>query len=216
MVKKKKESVFTSDSKLRCPECEEDIPVGTGGKANLEQHIGSRACEAAISSRRKQKNIPSICSFFGPKIPLNPPTTSAPPLLHSTVQVVSSSTIGLARPSISQGANTQREPCPLAMTLLSKLRVSVERIPNEVPPADGAHPLAVFAGDPAAYFLDRGCHGCGEEVSLIEREGGDAIECKGEGCETLWFHLKCVKVSRGVKSWMCPTCLDMGVKRRRM
>ena len=34
--------------------------------------------------------------------------------------------------------------------------------------------------------LDRGCHGCGEEVSLVEREGGDAIECKGEGCETLW------------------------------
>ncbi|EDR05724.1 uncharacterized protein LACBIDRAFT_302967 [Laccaria bicolor S238N-H82] len=64
--------------------------------------------------------------------------------------------------------------------------------------------------------LDRGCHGCGEEVSLIEREGGDAIECKGEGCETLWFHLKCVKVSRGVKSWMCPTCLDMGVKCRHM
>ena len=28
-------------------------------------------------------------------------------------------------------------------------------------------------------------HGCGEEVSLVEREGGDAIECKGEGCETL-------------------------------
>ena len=34
--------------------------------------------------------------------------------------------------------------------------------------------------------LDGGCHGCGEEVSLVEREGGDAIECKGEGCETLW------------------------------
>jgi hypothetical protein len=34
--------------------------------------------------------------------------------------------------------------------------------------------------------LDRECHCCGEEVSLVEREGGDAIGCKGEGCETLW------------------------------
>ena len=86
-----KVSGFTSDSKLHCPECDKEISVGTGGKANLQQHIGLRTCQAAISSRWQQ-NIPSIHSFFGPNIPQNPPTTSTPPLLHSTVQAVSSST----------------------------------------------------------------------------------------------------------------------------
>jgi hypothetical protein len=148
----RKESRFTSDSKLRCPECEGDIPVGTGGEANLQQHIRSRACEAAIS-KREQKNIPSIRSFFGPKIPQNPPTTSAPPLLHSAVQAVSSSTNRFESATISRSA-IRREPCPLAVTLLSRLRAGVERIPNEVPAADGDHPLAVFAGDPTAYSND--------------------------------------------------------------
>jgi hypothetical protein len=27
-----------------------------------------------------------------------------------------------------------------------------------------------------------------EKSGAGEREGGDAIECKGEGCETLWVH----------------------------
>jgi len=79
--------------------------------------------------------------------------------------------------------------------------------------------------------LDWGCHSCREELSLVEREGGDAIECKGEGCKTLWVHEsfwdyqivlliklftlvshEIVSISHASKSWMCPTCMDMGVK----
>ena len=51
-------------------------------------------------------------------------------------------------------SSTRREPCPLAVTLLSRLRAGIKRIPNEVPTADGDHPLAVLSGDPTAYSND--------------------------------------------------------------
>ncbi|EDR13267.1 uncharacterized protein LACBIDRAFT_322803 [Laccaria bicolor S238N-H82] len=39
MAKKKQVSGFTSDTKFHCPECEKEIPVGTGSQANLQWHI---------------------------------------------------------------------------------------------------------------------------------------------------------------------------------
>jgi hypothetical protein len=101
--------------------------------------------------------------------------TSTPTLLHSAVKVVSSSTNRLKSTTVTQSA-TQREPCPLAVTLLSKLRVGVERIPGEVPPADGDHPLAVFAGDPTAYSNDE-CDDWEEVLNpLLKRALGWGID----------------------------------------
>lgn len=111
MAKKKKGSTFTNDSTLQCPECERDIHVGPGGEANLQHHIRSRACKAAVSSKRELQNTPSIRSFFAPKILQNPPTTGATPLLHSAVQP-SSPTNELESKTVPQSA-MRREPCLL-------------------------------------------------------------------------------------------------------
>ena len=62
----RKVSGFTSNSKLCCPECEKEILVGTGGKANLQQHIRLRTWKAAISSRWQQTYHP-ITPFLDQK-----------------------------------------------------------------------------------------------------------------------------------------------------
>ncbi|EDR00102.1 uncharacterized protein LACBIDRAFT_314666 [Laccaria bicolor S238N-H82] len=45
---KKKASGFTSDSKLCCPKYEKYIPVGTGGKANLQRAARRRCSKMSL------------------------------------------------------------------------------------------------------------------------------------------------------------------------
>ena len=63
-------NMFTVDSHLKCPQCNVDIYVGTGGSRNLDLHLTSKACKdrqkAAAQPEKKSK---SLLSLFGPRAP---------------------------------------------------------------------------------------------------------------------------------------------------
>jgi hypothetical protein len=80
---------FNAGSTLECPACKEMVHVGTGGHRNLESHRGSKACRATqkkVASRhtgRQSKPNNVLEMFFSSKVPLNPSTVSAPPLIEA-------------------------------------------------------------------------------------------------------------------------------------
>ncbi|KAH9167194.1 hypothetical protein EDB89DRAFT_2126133, partial [Lactarius sanguifluus] len=82
-----------------CPDCNEGVCVGFGGKKNLAIHRTSKACQrkqqGTESSKSKgPKRAPErppkpdrpnhdLRTFFKPRVPLVPPTVVAPPLIHT-------------------------------------------------------------------------------------------------------------------------------------
>ncbi|KAH9170291.1 hypothetical protein EDB89DRAFT_2190372 [Lactarius sanguifluus] len=90
---------FHATSVLVCPDCNEGVCVGFGGKKNLAIHRTSKACQrkqqGTESSKSKgPKRAPErppkpdrpnhdLRTFFKPRVPLVPPTVVAPPLIHT-------------------------------------------------------------------------------------------------------------------------------------
>jgi hypothetical protein len=42
---------------MRCPECDDDVNVGTAGPANLIQHIGRKKCEKTKLRKKLKYNV---------------------------------------------------------------------------------------------------------------------------------------------------------------
>ncbi|KAJ7501334.1 hypothetical protein B0H11DRAFT_2171235, partial [Mycena galericulata] len=76
------DGVLTPQSKMRCPLCNKDITVGTGGEKNLERHKGSGPCKKnqeemkAKNQNAKQRTLDGKGGFFkrvvraiSPKLP---------------------------------------------------------------------------------------------------------------------------------------------------
>ena len=121
------------------------VQVGFGGHKNLETHQQSKSCKQKIGAT---KQVALLDSFFCPAAPKNPPTIRALPKVHAESSLLT--------PSLSQ-SNTpvshnkvDNEGCRIACTLLKKLEVAVQRIPETAPLADDMNPLAIFSGDPDA------------------------------------------------------------------
>ena len=72
---------YTTDSTLTCPDCGEEVHVGTSGVKNLDTHCTSSECKALCKHRvRKQQQWPdgSLLTFFTPQQTLVPSTVTAP------------------------------------------------------------------------------------------------------------------------------------------
>lgn len=75
-----------------CSLCKEDIPVGTGGHANLVQHRGSMQCKKNLKATlEKEKMVKAklkttkLDSFFKKIVRAVSPKFSAPPPIHPVV-----------------------------------------------------------------------------------------------------------------------------------
>ena len=85
---------FHATSVLICPDCNETVHVGFGGKKNLAIHHTSKACQRKQGNKSKgPKRAPErppkpdqpnhdLRAFFKPCVPLIPPTVVAPPPIH--------------------------------------------------------------------------------------------------------------------------------------
>ncbi|KIJ91566.1 hypothetical protein K443DRAFT_114852 [Laccaria amethystina LaAM-08-1] len=48
---------------------------------------------------------------------------------------------------------------------------------------------------------------CGENIDADEaKDEGRIIICRRKGCETLWYHLSCVRLDCGINDWVCDPC----------
>ncbi|KAH9050407.1 hypothetical protein EDB83DRAFT_2522604 [Lactarius deliciosus] len=86
---------FHVTSELICPDCNETVCVGFGGKKNLDIHRTSKACQRKQGSKSKEpKRAPErppkpnwpnhdLHAFFKPCVPLVPPTVVAPLPIHT-------------------------------------------------------------------------------------------------------------------------------------
>ena len=48
----------------RCPECGEDINVGTAGPAGLSQHTGKSKCKKNVERKKKQQKEGKMRTLF--------------------------------------------------------------------------------------------------------------------------------------------------------
>jgi hypothetical protein len=154
---------YTDTSTLKCPDCEQDIRVGTAGSKNLDMHRGSKACrterEKKTQARRKPKEKRNglLHSFFRPKTAMNPSTVSVPLPIHAPEIPLAASltendaephsspatTLGVALDAVSN--DLDRDACPMAVKLLHELRAGVERILPSKSEAALSHRLSAFS-----------------------------------------------------------------------
>ncbi|KAH9165586.1 hypothetical protein EDB89DRAFT_1825923, partial [Lactarius sanguifluus] len=158
---------FHATSVLVCPDCNEGVCVGFGGKKNLAIHRTSKACQrkqqGTESSKSKgPKRAPErppkpdrpnhdLRTFFKPHVPLVPPTVVTPPLIHTDeTSFKTHARVPLAMPPSTSGAgNTQgKTPCQKGIDLLNKLEATLTRIPDSVPLATSEHWLSIFSANP--------------------------------------------------------------------
>jgi hypothetical protein len=128
-------------------------------------------------------------AFFKPRVPLNPPTVVAPPLIHPDEFSLSNNLESLAetrQDSLEESLEESNDrealeigeqvgaplgaplpagkiPCRKGIELLDKLEAAVTRIPNTVPLATPAHRLSAFSADPRSWV---NCLEQGSEVDL--------------------------------------------------
>lgn len=93
---------------LICPDCNETVRVGFGGKKNLAIHRTSKACRSKQGNKSKGLKRPlerppklnqpnqDLRAFFKPCVPLNPPTVVAPPPIHADGTSLGTSFSGLS------------------------------------------------------------------------------------------------------------------------
>jgi hypothetical protein len=163
---------FNASSVLVCPDCNETVRVGFGGDKNLAIHRTSKACRSKQANKSKgPKRAPErppkpsqpnhdLRAFFKPRVPLNPPTVVAPPLIHPDESSFSNNleTLGEShrQEAVEMGARVGsplpveagKIPCRKGIELLKKLEAAVTRIPNNVPLATPAHRLSAFSAEP--------------------------------------------------------------------
>ena len=169
------EPEYTLDSTLSCPDCDEEVYVGTGGPKNLEIHQRtSKACKAKCEQKAhgqakpKQKQDHSLLTFFGSQKVLVPLTVTAPPLVQIQLIQAVTNTLSSSNPSVLDLTAQDDAPCPLhtaqhltsspalesngAKQLLQHLADMIADIPDTIPLANEKHLLAVFLGDPAGHI----------------------------------------------------------------
>ena len=120
------------------------VQVGFGGHKNLETHQQSKSCKQKIWAT---KQVALLDSFFRPAAPKNPPTIRALPKVHAEPSSLTPPDTPVSHDEVDN------EGCRIARTLLKKLKVTVQRIPETAPLADNTNLLAVFSGDPDACVL---------------------------------------------------------------
>lgn len=150
------EPEYTTDSTLTCPDCGEEVHVGTGGVKNLDTHRTSSKCKALCERRarswRKQQQRPdgSLLTFFAPRQTLVPSTVTAPPSVQAPQVHASASTsqtsMDVNSPVASDAASVATDSatppaisCGLAIKLLQQLRDRMENIPHTIPPMIAHH-----------------------------------------------------------------------------
>ncbi|KAG6849113.1 hypothetical protein H0H93_011212 [Arthromyces matolae] len=148
MVNKTREpNIYNVNSILRCPDCNEDVKVGTGGTKNLEIHRNSKGCRTKQADQTQKdsqkKSQRTIMTFFQKERPKNPSTVREPPLVHAIP-------LPAIQPAILSTSQSLTAPgvCADAERLLIRLDSAVETIPMDLPMASSDHCLAPFAGDP--------------------------------------------------------------------
>ena len=122
------EPEYTLDSTLSCPDCDEEVYVGTGGPKNLEIHQRtSKACKAKCEQKAhgqakpKQKQDCSLLTFFSPQKVLIPSTMTTSLLVQiQSIQAVTSMSSS-SHPSELDLTTQDDAPCPpcIAQNLMS-------------------------------------------------------------------------------------------------
>ncbi|KAJ7782583.1 hypothetical protein DFH07DRAFT_764716 [Mycena maculata] len=156
---------FHNKSTLKCPDCLQDIKVGTGGQANLRSHIGTPKCLKSQKEHKKAKpKYALLTDYLKPKAAPVPSTVAAP-------EPVMGLTFSRVEPPEGTGPEPLEEPCAAlddlsdlfgqtpvpvicahAQDLLRQLRSRFDNIPAFAPLVDSTHPLADFAVDPFLEF----------------------------------------------------------------
>lgn len=145
---------------LECPDCHEQINVGTAGVENLnKRHRNTASCKGKQAKLKQQTALKSsqsmLANFLKPKAPYVPSTikSSAPIGSHPAPQPVIE---GDSHHDSNRDSNTNEKtpklnnqlPINQEIDLLEAFDARIKQLPPSVGIADVHHPLSQFARDP--------------------------------------------------------------------
>ena len=167
------ELVPNEKNKVTCPNCKEDIPLGTSRIQNFYKwHKGSQRCEKKkmknIAQEKTEKARQGFRGFFAPHAAPVPPMVTAPSCIH--VPSITTTTPSQHSLVSLTGAPATPEPvaiagCPDALRILATFCARILSPPDKVGEADSKHPLAQFSGSPMGWVAENEDGGCKEQGS---------------------------------------------------
>ena len=142
---------YDIDFSIRCPECEEDIRVGTAGPNGLPNHQGKKLCRDTKARKEKQAKTRTLFDIGIQRV-----VPSQKKTVPSTITtgwdalvVVASSTT--PQTSDVQGSNLKtRKGCLSAWRLLGRLREAATTLGPENRRTEGNDELAPYSRESAA------------------------------------------------------------------
>jgi len=156
----KKKTKYDITTTARCPECNEEVNVGTAGPAGLREHTGKSKCKQTKEMKKKltKEGKTRIRTLFEvgvkkakdvPQLPVQPTASAStrerlavplPIIVHPT-QVNSSEV------AQSEGIRIkERRGCSLGWEIIDRLRLAAQRVDLNTPIAEEGDEISAYAG----------------------------------------------------------------------
>ncbi|KAF8227079.1 hypothetical protein L208DRAFT_1078502, partial [Tricholoma matsutake] len=148
------DSIIHPDSCVLCPECDSLIHLGKVSIVNYrKQHVGSTACTVKWEKERVvEKTKLNALKFFGPHHKPIPSNITTPPRVQATTLPLQNS---LPRPSqIDPSPTPSSLACSIALQILNRFWMKIERLPESVPEASTSHAVTAFSFNPVGCVED--------------------------------------------------------------
>ena len=115
---------------MKCPDCDEDVCVGTAGPAGIVQHQGKKPCKKVQQAKEAKRKIRTLFQVGVTRIKAPLPVTA--------------STSSDDWPRQGQQTETERKGCKLGWKLIAELKAAAEGMGIDVPIATEGDDISGF------------------------------------------------------------------------
>jgi len=121
---------YNTSTTVKCPECDEDIQVGTVGPAGIIQHQGKKACIKACKAKKEKGRVQTLFQVGVKKVQASLPAATSKGSDNSSSQ--------------AQQPVTGPKGCELGRKLIAELRTAAEQLGEDVPIATESNEISAF------------------------------------------------------------------------
>ena len=119
---------YDTSTTVKCPECNEDIQVGTAGPAGIIQHQGKKPCIKAREAKKEKGRLRTLFQVGVKKVQILPAAASK----------------GSDNSNQAQQPEPGPKGCELGRRLIAELRMAAEQLGEDVPIATESDEISAF------------------------------------------------------------------------
>jgi len=121
---------YDTSTTVKCPECDEEVQVGTAGPAGIVQHQGKKACIKASEAKKQKGKVRTLFQVGVKKVQVLLPAAASKGSDNSSSQ--------------AQQPEMGPKGCELGRKLIAELRAAAEQLGEDVPIATESDEISAF------------------------------------------------------------------------